>query len=659
MVTTPTSTTLIQCANLACLHTDNTIGQKVCTACKTPLVYRYLWAIGSGIERLAPGTLIGDRYLVVASQVWLDTQPAQPTERPAELPKSVMPYLQLYPYQLHLPTIYGFSLRGSTGVLLLENVPLDSMGKPYPALLTLLKTTTAVRQVYWLWQMLELWAPLKEFGVASSLLVPDNLRVEGWRVRLRALYPDRSGATAVALETSPEERPPFLRDLATVWLSWVEHLKDSIAEPIRQLCHEMQTGEDTAEKLRAIATRLDQLLLEQAAKLPLRLKLASATSTGPQHTHNEDSCFPHPTVSPDASADSLLMPHLAIVCDGIRGHAGGEVASQLAVRSLHLQIRALVAEIAEQTAPIPPQVITQQLEAIVRIVNNLIASQNDAQGRASRQRMATTLVMALQLPQKLETATGWSNAHELYVVHLGDSRAYWLTPRYCHLLTVDDDVASREVRTGRALHREALQRPDANALTQALGTRDADAIYPTIQRFIVEEDGILLLCSDGVSDQNLVEMMWEEVTRKVLKGKTSLEKAAQIWLSLANQHNGQDNASVVLLQCQVSPDEPRLFDPAMADDLGETSVQPSDSELSEASRALLYDDAAPQPAEPYRSTMAPARSRPLWLWVLGILAGLFTVGVVGLFVWQQVNRESFEQFWNPPPPPPAQSTSPN
>ncbi len=159
--------------------------------------------------------------------------------------------------------------------------------------------------------------------------------------------------------------------------------------------------------------------------------------------------------------------------------------------------------------------MVQQLEASVRVVNNLIANHNDTQGREDRRRMGTTLVMGLQVPQRLRSASGslLENSHELYLVNVGDSRAYWITPRYCHKLTVDDDVAVREVRMGRGLYREALQRPDAGALTQALGTRDSEFLHPTVQRFILEEDGLLLLCSDGVSDNELVEQNWAETTR--------------------------------------------------------------------------------------------------------------------------------------------------
>jgi serine/threonine protein phosphatase PrpC len=247
------------------------------------------------------------------------------------------------------------------------------------------------------------------------------------------------------------------------------------------------------------------------------------------------------------------------VCDGIGGHEGGEVASQLAVQSIKLQVRALLAELTEDPEIMTPELVSQQLSAIIRVANNLIASRNDEQERESRRRMATTLLVALQLPQIVRLPDGTGNAHELYIASVGDSRAYWITPRYCQQLTVDDDVATREVRMGRSLYRKALQRPDAGALTQAVGTKDAELLRPTVRRFILEEDGLLLLCSDGLSDNDWIEEYCRDYPQDVFSGKLSLEAAVQSLIDLANQKNGHDNTSVILTYCAVSPQYPAVL----------------------------------------------------------------------------------------------------
>lgn len=600
-----TSATPIQCSNLACRHADNVWGQRLCDRCQTPLVYSYVWAIEAGA--VSAGTVLDRRYVVMAPQIWLDTQPVE-SAAVDPLPAAVLPYLQLHALRLHLPELHGFH----SSTVLLKNVPIDETGKLYPTLASLWPQTTPVRQLYWFWQMLMLWLPLREQGVASSLLSADNLRVEGWRVRLRELHLDQT--------------PPTLKNLAALWMSWITPTKSPLVAPLQKICQQMQAGAE----VEAIAPQLNALLLQQAAQLPLRLKVAAATTAGTLRTHNEDACYPPVN-------QQTGLPQLAIVCDGIGGHAGGEVASQLAVRSLHLQVRALVADALEQTELLTPEVVMQQLEAIVRVVNNLIASQNDAHGRADRQRMGTTLVMALQLPQSVNG----SNAHELYLVHAGDSRAYWLTPRYCHLLTVDDDLAGREVRMGRSLYAQAQQRSDAGALTQALGTREADLLRPTVQRFVLEEEGVLLMCSDGLSDGRLVEQNWEELTRQVLKGKSTLGAAAQSWVDLANEENGSDNATAVLMHCQLSTAEtPQLFEPA---------VLPVEAEMSEASKALLYGESIEEPVLPAR----PAANRPVSLWAVrfGLAVLMLVAGAAGIAAWHQFAPASFERTWERVVPP--------
>lgn len=625
-------TSQMQCPNPDCLCEDTPLGQRLCQRCKTPLTYRYLWAIGKGVEKIAPGTVVGDRYQVIAPQIWLDTRPNRPPEAPEEIPENLLSYLKLFAYRLHIPTIYSFTVWESTGVLLLENAPIDQSGNLFPAIASLLPTATAVRQVYWLWQLLDLWVPLKELGVATSLLIPENIRIEGWRVRLRALYLDG------------ESHSPQLHEVAALWQTWVAGFRDTVQQPLQRIIDQMQALDTDAplDQVQAIALQLNQLLLERAATLPLRLGVASATSTGPRRNLNEDYCYPHPSTSGSPESDNLAS-HLAIVCDGVGGHAGGEVASQMAVRSLQIQLRALLTEISEQTEISSPQVIAEQLEALIRIANNLIANQNDEQEREARDRMGTTLVMALQLPQILKTEDGEGNGHELYLGHLGDSRAYWITPRYCHLLTVDDDVAGREVRNGRNLHREALRRVDGGVLTQAVGTRVADYIYPTLQRFILEEDGVLLLCSDGLSDKDRVEQYWETVFQPLFKEKATLEETAQRWVDLANEKSGHDNVSVVLMRCQVSPEQPKLFDPTrvVAD---EKTAKPEETDLSESARALLYDTAeAPRQAE-IPKTPTPGKSN-YWMQVLSLLLAMFMVGLGSTIVWQWLSPESFNRFW--------------
>ncbi|MBD2683381.1 MULTISPECIES: protein phosphatase 2C domain-containing protein [Nostoc] len=640
----------IYCINPTCNDPINPEENAVCASCQTPLVRRYLWAVGSVSATIPPGTKVANRYDVIRYQVWLDSQPGLLPDVPEQLPKAVIPYLRLYQERLHLPQVYGFARgveEGAGDILLLENVPIDETGHIYPSITEAWEQATAVRQVYWLWQILQLWTPLSEWGLSRSLLVRDNLRVQGWCVRLLQLY------------QKPTVEKLSLRHLGLCWQPWVASAKTSIAKQLQNIVQQMC---ETQVELDAIATQLNHLLLASAAELPLSLKVAGSTDTGKVMPQNEDTCYPNAL----SDFDDRLLPQLSIVCDGIGGHEGGEVASRLAVESVKLQIRVLLAEVAAQNQLVSPQLLQEQLEASLRVANNVISARNDEQNRQGRERMATTIVMAVQVPQRIETISGWqsNNSHELYLAHVGDSRAYWITPNYCQLLTIDDDVAAREVRFAKSLYRQALLRPDATALTQALGTRDSESLRLTVGRFILEEDGILLLCSDGLSDRNWVEQYWQDYIKPVFAGEVTLEDAVSNWINLANEKNGRDNISVVLTYCRVSPEyvppvtptppveivEPEIEQLVEPEELPELEEPISLTESSEESLDLDLDLDIPE--EPVTTPTTPEipptliekpRLRKRLLMLGGVLALLAGGTGIGLFAWWQINPQGFGQ----------------
>ncbi|NEP02514.1 MAG: serine/threonine-protein phosphatase [Symploca sp. SIO2E9] len=632
-----------------------------------PPTNNYLWAVGTAAAQIPAGELVAQRYQVIAPQIWQDQQPSLP-EIPETISSNILPYLRLYDHHLHVPEVYGvchldletqnsMSLENDA-IILLENVPIDNSGQLYPSIGSMWSQASAVRQVYWLWQILQLWKPLAELGVASSLLVADNLRVEGWRVQLLELYNDAATTTQElslafgddscqdlsTAETASKNRPAQARiqHLGECWQSWCSKASVSVADQIGEIAQHLQAEKPS---LGVVASQLNQLLLEQASLSPLRLQVAGATDAGREQKHNEDSCYPKiadlPT-DPEQPHD-LVIPYLSIVCDGIGGHEGGEVASQLAVQSIKLQVQGLLTEIAQDQEILTPELVGQQLEAIIRVANNIIASRNDLQERESRRRMATTLIMALQLPQFMQTNHGKSNAHEIYIASVGDSRAYWITPRYCQLLTIDDDVATREVRMGRSLYRQAKKRPDAGALTQALGTRDGELLNPRVQRFILEEDGLLLLCSDGLSNNGLVEKFYADYPRDVFSGKLSVAEAVQSLIELANQNNGQDNTSVVLTYCAVSPQYPVVLN------LGESPVENNvlefnlDTEFA-SSAGVFESEKLPISQESEAAASSNQEVPKVILGIVGILVFLLSAGAALLTAHWLLNPEGFNQI---------------
>ncbi|AFY94082.1 PP2C family protein-serine/threonine phosphatase [Chamaesiphon minutus] len=581
-----------------------------------PVMSRYLWAAERQATWIPADRLVEDRYHVIAPQLWLDTKPQEPPDILSPLPRQALAYAHLYQYKLHLPQLHGFcSLKRSHETIeipLLENVPIDSEGKLLPSLLEAWSTATPLYQAYWLWQAIDLWAPLAGTGVLSSLVVMDNLRVDGWCLRLCELIPDYTTAS----------NKVTLAKLGTLWLQALGGANLEIADRLTTLFMKMEAERVS---LRDVSAELNRIAIEQAALLPLAWQIAGGTDAGASYEHNEDSYYPTPL----ELAQDITGGKIAIICDGVAGHEGGEVASQMAVKLLKIETQLLLQELINSQEIVPPEQICNTIGAIVRVVNNTITAQNQTQGREDRRRMGTTMVMALQVNQRIPNHNGVGNSHEIYIAHVGDSRAYWITPHRCQLLTLDDDIATREVKQGRDVPWHSANRPDATALTQALGMKPGELIRPTVQRFMAIEDGILLLCSDGLSDRNLVERSWQEYADRILQTDIPLTEAVQSWLALAHRQNGDDNISLVLMSCQVSTEKSRL---------GSQLVALGGNRLDRENRSSEGDSGAtPQ--------FALSRFINLFLWITTSIGLLAAIAIAIAFFYPDWVENMHHQFF--------------
>ena len=296
----------------------------------------YLWVVGEGTESLPIDGLVMQRYQVVAPRIWLDTRPDQRPDMLDDLPSAALPYLKLHRHRLHLPGVYAALEQAITPpILMLENTPIHPQsGELCPDINTAAAAATPLRQLNWLWQMWELWSPLVEQGVGASLLSTNNLRVEGWRLRL--------------LELLPDQQPPTLTALTGFWRRLLTHLHESVAEPLAPWLDSFEGGSLDADLL---GVHLNELLLHQASGITPKISLAGATAQGPTQPRNEDVCLPQGMV--EAGHDQGLK--VGMVCDGVGGHEGGEIASQLAVQSLQIQLQALLAETEQESTLLPPR----------------------------------------------------------------------------------------------------------------------------------------------------------------------------------------------------------------------------------------------------------------------------------------------------------------
>jgi protein phosphatase len=624
------SAVTIQCQNLTCLA-PNPLTNKCCEKCGTPLVRRYLRMLGDWVKtyyRLEE--LVEDRYLVIAPQVVLDTKPVLAPQAPDDFPSYILPYLKLFSHRWHVPQVYGYiptpDDRLDMTIWLLEygTVPIDPSGELQPDLIPSLTQlwphTTPIRQLYWLWQITHLWQPFQERRVISSLLTPSLLRVNGATVQLLELIID------------PDETYPLpLKQLGQVWSDWIPQSSPQIKNFLEGLCENLDQGKiNHANQLQAI---LDQALQHCAASQQRTYYLYTCTDTGTMREHNEDACYP-------TSGASLTFDEqqatVAIVCDGIGGQEGGEIASGLAIKTLQTD----VTQIFKNQSNWDWEYLTQTLNQSIGKANDAISRRNDLEQRQERRRMGTTLVMAL------------AHQHQMYIGHVGDSRVYRITSQGCHQITVDDDLASKEVRLGYLLYRDAIQYPNAGALVQALGMSSATSLHPTVQRFILDEDCVFLLCSDGLSDYDRVEQYWDTEIVPILTGEKTVAQVGQRLIEIANQKNGHDNSTIALFYCQVRP-TPNPIPPLTYEEVTKTSEQ-----LPETLATLeTYDheqdvEAASEfPTEPsfsvqprvtsptprFTPVATPAvkvsRQSSLMPLLLGLL-GLLTVSLAGFYFWR-------------------------
>jgi len=219
-------------------------------------------------------------------------------------------------------------------------------------------------------------------------------------------------------------------------------------------------------------------------------------------------------------------------------------------------------------------------------------------------------------------------------------------------MTVDDDLASREVRLGYALYRDSLQYPSAGALIQALGMRDSAALHPNLQRYIIDDECIFLLCTDGLSDFDRIEQQWRYNILPLLAEKQDLASAVKELVNLANEKNGHDNVTVALVHCQVSP----------IADTAEVSISWSDLEFVLTEPTLWSDEEQldskwtdlPASESPLTPTVISDEGESLALkkqpkWIKSLIFLLLISTVIGLFSYRLLQDRLEDPDNNLPP----------
>src|SRR5450432_464120 len=203
---------------------------------------------------------------------------------------------------------------------------------------------------------------------------------------------------------------------------------------------------------------------------------------------------------------------LLALSDGMGGHAGGEIASNVVITSLREAIQADAQGQSEQ-----------RLEAAIRGANAQVAV--TAQKR-------NKLGMGATLTAVLVDASG------AYVAEVGDSRAYLLRAGRLKQLTHDQSLVQMMVDSGLCTKEQAEHSPQKNILLQAMGlSRD---IHAAIAHVTLRQRDKLLLCSDGVSNA-----VADDELRQILEANEPSEACSRL-VQLANERGGADNLTAVV-----------------------------------------------------------------------------------------------------------------
>jgi protein phosphatase len=227
----------------------------------------------------------------------------------------------------------------------------------------------------------------------------------------------------------------------------------------------------------------------------------------------------------DVPARSEEVAHGLAVADGMGGVKGGAEASRLALRTLvNLVLRRpdWILRLDDKRA----KEVMRRAAQRHRQIDAAIAAR--AEGDPELSWMGTTMTVACSL------------GADLFVVHVGDSRAYLLRGGRLRQLTRDHTLVQALVDAGELTREEAASHHLRHVLVQALGRQDGD-LAVEVQRFGLADGDCVLLCTDG-----LTEMVPDARVAEVLGRPGSAEDACRALVGLALGAGGKDNVTAVV-----------------------------------------------------------------------------------------------------------------
>jgi len=247
----------------------------------------------------------------------------------------------------------------------------------------------------------------------------------------------------------------------------------------------------------------------------MRVRFSGETNVGSKRDHNEDAFF-LPT-----------RERMAIVADGMGGHASGEVASRLAVDTIVSHFQSTE---GDQELTWPYKVDRGNRRHINRVVCGIklanLKIHDEAERNSDCRGMGTTVVATLFLEGAM------------VVGHVGDSRLYRLRAGRLDQMTEDHSLLNDYVKMKRLSPGEIANFPHKNVIVRALGMK------PSVEVDIIVDQprlgDLYVLCTDGLSG-----MVPDAELAEIAASEPDLDKLCERLVAAANAHGGVDNITVV------------------------------------------------------------------------------------------------------------------
>jgi serine/threonine protein phosphatase PrpC len=269
------------------------------------------------------------------------------------------------------------------------------------------------------------------------------------------------------------------------------------------------------------------------------LDSAAISDPGSKGRINED-CYEITSFRMSETDDTPVL--LTVIADGIGGHKAGEIASRIAVDTIH-------GAVAESDAADPLWILKSALLEANHSITAEAASDDSLKG------MGSTVVCALVIDTLL------------YIATLGDSRIYLVRDNVIQQLSIDHTWVQEALDIGVINTEEARSHPRRHLIRSYLGS--SDPIKPDLRLYLDENEneeqakanqGLplipgdkVLLCTDGLTD-----LVADEEILDILKADSSREEHLQKMVDLANLRGGHDNITIVMFQ---TPGEELFDDP--------------------------------------------------------------------------------------------------